>query len=452
MSEAGAEQQLKALANLLLLQQRLREASTEAELGFLLTNDTRSLVDYRSAVLWMASSARPGGGWISSVSGAVDHDDRSPYVQWMRALCKELNGHREPEPRVLTKADVSESLAGEWAKHGDTLLHWCPIYSGSGYYIGALAFWRDKPVLEAQQRVLRFWLSAAGYSISALRGKAFARPRFVWTKKRKRIAAAVGLASALLMFLPVRLSVLAQAEIVARDPLIVRSPLDGIVSTISVRPNALVAAGDLLLNLDDTELLTQLKVAEQTLSISRAQYQQAGQAASFDRDAKASIRVLALEIEKREAEVTYVKSLLKRSAVEAHQAGVIIMPSPDELIGKPVVTGERLLTIADPGNTQLEAWLQVGDDIPLVNGAEIQFFPNVAPDKKFTASLERMDYRASNTETGELAFRLRGRFESAETLPRIGMRGTAKLYGDHVTLGYYLFRRPLAVLRRWIGV
>ena len=45
---------------------------------------------------------------------------------------------------------------------------------------------------------------------------------------------------------------------------------------------------------------------------------------------------------------------------------------------------------------------------------------------------------------GELAYRIRGDFEEGQVLPRIGMRGTAKLYGAPVTLGYYLLRRPLA--------
>ncbi len=453
MAEAGSEQQLKALANLLLLQQRLREASTEAEIGFLLVNDTRTLVEYRSAVLWLASSTRPGGGSIAGVSGAVEHDDHSPYVQWMRALCRDLaQRYDQPEPKAWRKADVPESLAGGWDTHGDKLLVWCPMYSASGYYLGALAFWCEKPLLEAQQRVLKFWLSAAGYSISALRGKAFSKPRFVWTRRRKLSAAGVVLALLLLMFLPVRLSVLAQAEIIARDPLVVRAPMDGIIDTIVIKPNAIVAEGDALLTLDDTELLTRLKVAEQALAIARAQYQQAGQSASFDRDAKASLRVLALEGEKRDAEVAYVKSLLERSGVEAEQGGVVIMPSPDELIGKPVVTGERLLTIANPEQSQLEAWLQVGDDIELPADTEIEFFPNVAPDKKFSARLRRMDYRATTTEAGELAYRIRGEFAELKELPRIGMRGTAKLYGEKVSLWYYLFRRPLAVVRRWIGV
>ncbi|MEP5763874.1 MAG: biotin/lipoyl-binding protein [Halieaceae bacterium] len=451
MAEAGSELQLKALANLLLLQQRLREARSEPELGFILVNDTRTLVSYRSAVLWLTAPTMPGGGRLVSVSGAVEHDEHSPFLQWMKSLCREISERPMQGVAELRKADVSAALAGEWDVHGTEQLLWCPLYSGAGDFIGALALWRETPVQEAEQRILGNWLSAAGYSLAAIRGKAFARLKFAWTPGRKRIAAGIAALVLLLLFMPVRLSVLAQAEIVARKPLVVRSPLDGIISSIEVRPNVLVQEGALLMNLDDTELQTRLDVAQQTLAISRAQYQQAGQQAAFSAEAKASLRVLALEGEKNVAEVAYIKSLLERSAVEAEQGGVIIMPSPDEMLGRPVVTGERLLTIANPDDTQLEAWLTVGDDITLLYYSEIQFFPNVAPDKKYEARLLRMDYRADTIETGELAYRIRADFVDTEHLPRIGMRGTAKLHGESVSLGYYLLRRPLATLRRWTG-
>ena len=76
MAEAGAEKQLQALANLLLLQQRLREAQNEAELAFILVNDTQSLISYRSCTLWLAKPGASGSGTISAVSGSVEHDDR----------------------------------------------------------------------------------------------------------------------------------------------------------------------------------------------------------------------------------------------------------------------------------------------------------------------------------------------------------------------------------------
>lgn len=452
MPESGSEQQLKALANLLLLQQRLREAQNIAELGFILVNDTNALIPYRSALMWSADQGFEDRGSITSVAGTIEHDAHSPFMAWMNVLCKEL-GKAVPDTVVVyRKADVPERLASQWDAHGSEHLVWCPMRSGAGVIVGALLIWRDEPLSESEERILGNWLSAASYSLAALRGKPFSRPSFHWTSRRKQIAAGIAAMLALLLFMPVRLSVLAQAEIVARNPLVVRSPMDGIVSELNVRPNVLVETGKPLIALDDTELQTRLDVAEQTLAISRAQYRQAGQSAAFDINAKASLRVLALETEKRQAEVKYVKSLLERSVVQAEQSGVIIMSNPDELIGKPVVTGERLMTIADPDNTQLEAWLAVGDDVTLLYDSQIDFFPNVAPDKKFTARLRRMDYRAEKVETGDLAYRIRGDFDENSSLPRIGMRGTAKLYGEQVSLAYFLMRRPLATMRRWLGL
>jgi hypothetical protein len=452
MAEAGSEQQLKALANILLLQQRLREAQSTGELGFILVNDTQALLPYRSAVFWQLSTTLEGRGSIASISGAVEHDDNAPFAQWMRRLARWLQQDNAGKFAELQKGDVDPELAGPWDAHGSKYLLWCPLQSGSGVDQGALLLWRDKPLSDAEKRILGNWLGAASYSLAALRGKPFARAVFTWTRRSKQVAAGVGVVLLLLLFLPVKLTVLAQAEIVARDPLVVRSPMDGIIDSLHIKPNSVVEKGALLVRLDDTELQTRLDVARQALAISQAQYRQAGQAAAFNTDAKASLRVLALEGEKRQAEVAYVQSLLERSDVEAERGGVVVMPSPDELIGKPVVTGERLMMIADPQDTQLEAWLSVGDDITLLYDSEIDFFPNVAPDKKFRVRLRRLDYRAETTDAGDLAYRIRGDFESEQALPRIGMRGTAKLYGEQVSLAYYLFRRPLATMRRWLGV
>ena len=35
---------------------------------------------------------------------------------------------------------------------------------------------------------------------------------------------------------------------------------------------------------------------------------------------------------------------------------------------------------------------------------------------------------------------------------RIGLKGTAKLYGERAPLGYLLLRRPIASVREWTGL
>ena len=52
----------------------------------------------------------------------------------------------------------------------------------------------------------------------------------------------------------------------------------------------------------------------------------------------------------------------------------------------------------------------------------------------------------------ELSFAVSARLENeTEYTPRIGSRGTAQIYGENVSLGFYLFRRPLAAVRQWMG-
>ncbi|MNJ03472.1 hypothetical protein D3C73_1637900 [compost metagenome] len=66
------------------------------------------------------------------------------------------------------------------------------------------------------------------------------------------------------------------------------------------------------------------------------------------------------------------------------------------------------------------------------------------------AQLERAAYEAQTTAAGQLAYRLDATF--VEASPRIGLRGTAKLYGERAPLAYYLLRRPLAALRQGLGL
>ena len=55
------------------------------------------------------------------------------------------------------------------------------------------------------------------------------------------------------------------------------------------------------------------------------------------------------------------------------------------------------------------------------------------------------------TAEGFLAYRLKAEFTDQESPPRIGLRGTAKLFGDETTVFFFLFRRPLAKARQWLG-
>ncbi len=253
------------------------------------------------------------------------------------------------------------------------------------------------------------------------------------------------------LWLPVTLSALAPAEVVAFQPTIIRAPLEGVVDRFEVQPNDQVKEGQVLLVLDRRAIENKLEVASKALAVAEAEYRQAAQQAVFDDKSRALLAVLKGRAEQRRADVTYNQSLLDRIRVTATRGGLALFDDPNAWIGRPVAIGERLIEIADPDQAELEIWLPVSDAITLKPGARVDFFLNVAPDAPLRASLRQASYEATQSSSGLLGYRLKAKLADGVRVPRIGLKGTAKVYGDQVTLFYYLLRRPLAAARQFVG-
>ena len=78
-------------------------------------------------------------------------------------------------------------------------------------------------------------------------------------------------------------------------------------------------------------------------------------------------------------------------------------------------------------------------------------YPNGSLFTSYDGTLTSAAYRAEPTPEGVLAYRLKVRFDQGETLPRLGLMGTAKVRGGWTPLIYYVLRRPLAAARQWLG-
>ena len=75
-------------------------------------------------------------------------------------------------------------------------------------------------------------------------------------------------------------------------------------------------------------------------------------------------------------------------------------------------------------------------------------FLSVKPLTPVDAHLVETSYQAVLSPiNGVASYRLRAALDESGTSARIGLRGTAKLYGNWVVFGYYVLRRPLASLR-----
>ena len=100
----------------------------------------------------------------------------------------------------------------------------------------------------------------------------------------------------------------------------------------------------------------------------------------------------------------------------------------------------------------MHAWLPVKEGLVLKSGSDIRLFLDVDPLEPLPLTLFRAAYEAEMSPEQVFSYRVVGRFPDKEGLPRIGLRGTAKLYGRETRLFMYLMRRPLSALRQMVGM
>jgi multidrug efflux pump subunit AcrA (membrane-fusion protein) len=266
------------------------------------------------------------------------------------------------------------------------------------------------------------------------------------------IAAAIAAILAIATMLPVRISVLASAETIPQRASIARAALDGVIDELHVQPGDQVETGTLLASLDEKPVEHEIDIAARRLELAKSELRRVSQEAVVDREGKLALNAAQGELKRRQADYDYALSLRERLEIRASVPGIVLLEDPRGWIGRPVQIGEMVMTVADPTQSELEIWLAIADQIALPDGAEVQFYPNTNPHRSLKASLDRHAYRAVPSPEGYLAYRLVAKPTSDGQTWSIGQRGTAKIYGDDVSLLFYLFRRPFVAIRRYTGL
>lgn len=464
----STDRRAQRLAAALQLEATFRSARNAAELAFAAVNEMQRVVAYDTAALFWAGRRRPS---LVAVSAVAEIDRSAPFAQALERLGADLSGqdtaslalealagpvpNREASPTDAraVKAVPEAAWPEGMPRHALSL----PLRHG-GHGLGGLILFRQSPWTETERNAAEHMAEALAHAAALFR-----RQGRSWRDLASlRTGFAVALALALLALVPVRQSVLAPAEIVPKEVAIVAAPASGVVTGILVPPNAEVAAGQPLFRLDDTELRGKYEVALRQLEVARAELLGAQQKAfGADRNAdrnRTEAAVLERRIDLRQAEAATYRELLARAQVLAPRAGIAVMGDPEEWSGRPVKLGERVMTIAAPSRTRLQIWIPVDDAIDLEPGAPVRLFLNVDPLHPVEARLVQTSYDAEMSPLNVLSYRVRAEFEGeggeagGGTPPRLGLKGTAKLYGESVSLAYFVFRRPLAVIRRTLGL
>lgn len=251
--------------------------------------------------------------------------------------------------------------------------------------------------------------------------------------------------------LPIQHSTLGPVRVIAKDPWIVSAPIDGVIASIPVEPNQMVSPGITLFRYEDTNYRNDYAVAEQTLLVTEAELKKATQSAFQDEKSKAEVALLKARVDLAVIKRDYAKEMLDHLHVITEQEGFLLFGDKSEMIGRPVVVGERLMEIAEIGKFMFRIDLPVESNIHFSPGAAAKIYLDIDPLNSINATITQIGFRAEVMPGDILVYRIEA--ESAEKVEhlRIGWQGTAKIYGDSVSLFFYLFRRPLAAARQYLG-
>lgn len=449
-----SEEVVRNLVSLLRLEKTARQARKLDELQFIIANETRHILFYEQATLWVTTAT--GKNRVRVVSGISHPDISSPYFHHLHQLLDAFALTKEAKQIVrLKKEDFSPELFLDW---DETVLQnplWCPFVNRNGYMTGGLLLTRDKEWNQPEIAQLEFLVHAYSHAWDALEKRNISWKnrlnRSLKVLQNRTIRISLSLFIVAVMFIPVNQTVIAPAEVVPVNPFVASSPIDGIVKEFYVQPNEAVVKDQPLFSLEDRDIRNNYIITKKALAVAKANYKSAVQKSFSDLESKARIPVLKSLLDQKEAEVAYSSDLLERIIIRSPGEGIAIFSNHSDWLGRPVLVGEKIITLADPTATELQIWLPVDNAINMNADARVRAFLNINPTRPLEATVRQFSFEAQASPDDVLSFQLRATFAEGTAAPRIGLKATAKLYGDRVSLFYYIFRRPMAGVRRFFG-
>jgi hypothetical protein len=441
---------LAAVARLLNFEKRLFSTRDADEARFLVVNDIQPLLNCELVVL--VTGLNNGKPRVRQVSNLTAIDRTAPMISWFERLVRQQLATADDIQQIheVSRIKQTEEIRRDWKTYAVGSLLWMPLALPGEPVDNVLLLARAEPWQVAERQLVEHISRPVAHRLLCQNNRWRDAISRRWPSRLGLLMIVLIAAS---MLVPVRLSVLAPAEISAAQPLLVTAPFNGVVAEIALQPGQAVGQGQLLVQMEQSQLKNERDTVLQALQVARAQLHKTRQALFSDASLKSRIAELEATVDLKQVELDYAEQQLKEARITAPVDGIAVIDNPDQWRGKPVNVGEKILQLADPERVELSVYVPVKDSIALQDGAEVRLFLDTDPLTPLMATAIHAAYEPSPGPDNSPAYLLRASLDGtgSQAVPRIGLRGTAKIYGEQVSLFYYLFRRPVTALRQWLG-
>ncbi len=440
-----------ALETLLKIEREIRLVRGGTELTYMMVNEGRALIRFRQAFfLQRSGSSRYALKRISSISTVDRNTSFASILENAVRTDIKTKGAKSASSFSLTYHMNDRQKAEN--TYPFAYLFRVPMATGGGHVYGQLVFARENDWPENDCAFAERLAETYSHAYVAHAGSGLINLK---TIRKPLVFAAILVLLAGLGIIQVPMNALAPAEITASNPTVVTAPIDGVLRSIAVSPYQTVGQGERLVTFDDTDARNRFEIAGREVEVAQARYQEALRSSFNDAERKRELATVRSELKLKAAEYDFASDLLKKTIVNAVTSGIAVFADKDEWIGRPVHVGERIMRIADPSQVNVTIQLPVSDAIVLHEGAEVKLFLDSDPLKPIHAKLTVTSYQATPDQENVLSYKVYADLNAlngGKVLPRIGLRGTAQIFGDDVSLAFFLFRRPISTLRQWLGL
>lgn len=444
---AEVDERLLHLSGALLVESEVRKQRDRQGLSHYLVNESSRIQGHKLAFLLRPSrySFKKTYNWkLVAASDMATLDDASPLGDWLRTITRSRQDDGVVFLTVLAELPPSDAASG-FPSH----VMFMPLAHPDGGLAGILILFRDTPWRTRDRLLAEPLAECYGHALVRLDERPYLSRSLAG--HRRFVAGGLLVAIVGVGFWPVPLTALAPVEVVPTDPIPITAPFDGIVSDFVVQPYTSVAPGQVVAEMDGTELTMQRDVALKALDVALAELTQSRNQAFSMADSKSKIAIGEKVVDLRQQELANAESKLARHRIPAPATGLVIYDARFDWKGRPVKAGQLLMTLADPRVLDVQIDLPVANLIPLAEGATVTLFLNIDPSTPIPARLTRVGFIAQPVAGGMLAYRYRATITGNAANVFLGARGTGRLEGERVTLAYALLRRPFAAVRQFLG-
>ncbi|MEK6706362.1 MAG: GAF domain-containing protein [Bdellovibrionota bacterium] len=267
-------------------------------------------------------------------------------------------------------------------------------------------------------------------------------------EKCKRVGLACLSATLAMVFLKLPWNVTADIEIIPANQ-IYYAQAAGLVKEILVREGVSVKPGETLMRVDTTELVLQKMQKESS------RHKVMTEMIKFQSEDKISdFKMKEAEKLSLDAELKLLEQQIAAAEVKSGINGVVVSDKLDDLIGKPVTSGEELIKIARTDMVFAQFDVPEGDAPLIETGQAVKFKVFGLPTQSFSENLKLWSVAAEGkglTKDDPNRF-FKARVEVPNTSPglgpglRPGMTGRGKIYTTWRSLGWIIFHKPMEFL------